>query len=104
MTKKTLTRAEIAELLRPRPGRTADELASLTLDALEAALEGIAAGNVPGGYTIDSAAAAIGYLLSGCTEQAARAARQIVAPYALPPASRQATPAELLGGVARLRA
>ena len=84
MTKKALTRAEIAEMLRPRPGQTADELASVTLDALEAALEGIAAGTFPGGYTIDSAASAIGYLLAGCTEQAARAARQIVTPYAFP--------------------
>ena len=53
MTKKALTRAEIAEMLRTRPGQSADELATLTLDALQAALEGIAAGSIPGGYTID---------------------------------------------------
>ena len=53
MTKKALTRAEIAEMLRPRPGQSADELATVTLDALQAALEGIAAGSIPGGYTID---------------------------------------------------
>ncbi|HEY4914891.1 MAG TPA: hypothetical protein VIJ91_13350 [Candidatus Dormibacteraeota bacterium] len=49
----------------PRP----DELASLTLDGLEAALKGIAAGDIPGGYTIAAAAASLGYLLAGCTEQ-----------------------------------
>ena len=103
MTKKALTRAEIAEMLRPRPGQSADELTTATPDGLHAALEGIAAGSIAGGYTIESAASAIGYLLAGCTEQAARAARQIVTPYALPAASRQATPDELLGGVARLR-
>lgn len=103
MTKRTLTRSEIGELLRPSPGQAADELIGLTLHGLEAALEGIAAGSIPAGYTIDAAAAAIGYLLAGCTEQAARAARQVVNPYALPPASRQATAAELLAGVARLR-
>jgi len=103
MTDKTLSRAEIAELLRPRPGQTPEEVASLTAHALEAALRGIAAGSIPGGYTINEAAAAIGYLLAGCPEQAARAARQIVTPYALPPASRQASPAELLAGLSRLR-
>ena len=103
MTDKTLSRAELAELLRPLPGQTPEQVASLTVDALQAALQGIAAGSIPGGYTINEAAAAIGYLLSGCNEQAARAARQIVTPYALPPASRQATPAELLAGLSRLR-
>lgn len=103
MTKKTLTRAEIGELLRPRAGQKPDELSSVTLDGLEAALEGIAAGDIPRGYTIDAAAAAIGYLLAGCMEQAARAARQVVVPAALPAASRQATAAELLTALAQLR-
>lgn len=89
-------------MLRPQRGQTEDQLALITLNALEAALHGIAASTIPS-YTIESAAAAIGYLLSGCIEQAARATRQIVTPLALPPASRQATPAELLGAVARLR-
>ena len=103
MTDKTLTRAEIDALLRPRAGQTTSELADLTLDGLEAALKGIAAGDIPGGHTIDAAAAAIGYLLAGCMEQAARAARQVAVPYALPAASRQATAMELLAGVAQLR-
>jgi hypothetical protein len=65
MTKKTLSRAEIAEMLRPQPHQPADDqLAKRILEGLEAALEGIAAGSVPGGYTLDSAAAAIGYLLA----------------------------------------
>lgn len=83
MPKKRLTRAEIGELLRPRTGRQPDEVARLTLDGLEAVLKGIAAGDIPGGHTIDAAAVALGYLLAGCTEQAARAARQVVIPYAL---------------------
>ena len=80
MTKKTLSRAEIGEMLRPWPGQAADELTKRTLEGLEDALQGIASASVPSGYTIDSAAAAIGHLLAGCTEQAARAARQVGEP------------------------
>lgn len=104
MSSNTNLCARIDESLRPREGRQPSELAVATLDGLEAALQGIAAGDVPGGYTIAEAAAALGYLLASCTEQAASATRRVVVPYALPPSSRQATTNELLAGVACLRA
>lgn len=100
---KPLNRAEIDELLTPRPGQGSSQLAGLTMEGLEATLKGIAAGEFRSGYAIHYAATAMGYLLAGCTEQAAWAARQAVAPYALPAAARQALPAELLAGVAKLR-
>jgi hypothetical protein len=100
---KPLTRTEISEMLRPRPNGESGQFAVLTLDALEATLRGIAAGEIPSGHAIHAAATSMGYLVAGCTEQAARAARQAVVPCALPATSRQASAAELLSGVAQLR-
>jgi hypothetical protein len=100
---KLLTRTEIGELLRPRPDLQQDELIDLTIEGLAAALSGIAAGEIPSGYSVQAVATAIGYLLAGCTEHAARATRQAVMPYALPAASRPASAAELLTGLAKLR-
>ena len=99
---KPLTRSQIDELLRPRAGQVSSQLDGLTMDALEATRKGTAAGEFRSDYAIHYAATAMGYLLAGCTEQAAWAARQAVAPYALPAATRQASPAELLAGVAKL--
>ena len=73
------------------------------MDALEATLKGIAAGEIRSDYAIHYAATAMGYLLAGCPEEAAWAARQAVAPYALPAAMRRASAIELLAGVAQLR-
>jgi hypothetical protein len=103
MNTKTMTRAEIGELLRPRPEQTADELAALTLEGLGAALRNIEAGEMPSD-TLHYAAAAIGYLLAGSVAQAARSARQVVVPQALTAVSPPATPTELLAGVGRVRA
>ena len=50
------------------------------MDALEATLKGIAAGEIRSDYAIHYAATAMGYLLAGCPEEAAWAARQAVAP------------------------
>ena len=93
----------IGELLRPRPGQQQDELVDLTIEGLAHTLKGIAAGEIPSGYSVQAAATAMGYLLAGCTEHAARATRQAVTPYALPAASRPASAAELLTGFAKLR-
>lgn len=101
--KVQLTRAEIAESLRPRPGQRPDELARLTFDGLEDILRGIVAEEFPRGHAIGEVAAAMGFLLAGCIEQAARAARQAVTPHALPAASQPASAADLLAGVVRLR-
>lgn len=100
---KHLTRAEIGELLRPRRGQPQDKLVDLTIEGLTATLNSIAAGERSHDYAIESAATAIGYLLAGCTEHATRAARQAVTPYALSAASRQASAAELLTGLVKLR-
>lgn len=100
---KPLTRAEIDELLTPHPGQGSSQLAGLAMDGLEATLKAIAAGEFRSDYAIHYAATAMGYLLAGCPVEAAWAARQAVAPHALPAATRRASATELLAGVARLR-
>jgi|GEM_PF-6778754 len=100
---KPLTRADIDEFLQPRPGQDSIQLASLAMDGLEATLKGVAAGEIRSDYAIHYAATALGYLLAGCFEQAAWAARQAAAPCAIPAAARKASAGELLSGVARLR-
>lgn len=100
---KLKTRADIDEFLRPRRGQRPSDLPALTMDALKATLKGLAAGEIRCDYAIRYAATAMGYLLADCPVQAAWAARQAVASYALPPATRQASATELLAGVAQLR-
>lgn len=100
---KLTTRKEIGEFLEPGPKRDRQSLASLTMDALEATLKGLEAGTIRCDYARDYAAMAMGYLLSGCPEDAAWAARQAVMSEAIGKGFESASASELLVGVAKLR-
>lgn len=100
---KSLTRAEIEDLLQPRSKDRPIDRTQRTLDAIDATVRAIEAGEIEHAYSEKCLATAMGYLLVGCADGATREARQAITPYGLSGVVKFPSTDELRAGSATLR-
>lgn len=100
---KNLTRSEIGNLFQPRPKESPRDAARRTLDAMDATVSAIEAGEIRHAYSVESLATAMGYLLVGCLDGATRAARQSISPEAVSAKVNYPSADELRAGTATIR-
>ncbi len=100
---KSLTRAEIGHLLQPRSKESPRDNARRTLDAMDATVTAIEAGEIRHAYSVESIATAMGYLLVGCVDGANCAALQSITPTGVSAKVKYPSADELHAGIATIR-